>query len=401
MQRVIRKPRHEFALKVKPWQIQPCMIAPVLPGETMQNALMQARIQSDPIKSRFTGWWAEFYFFYVKHRDLDMRDDLVDMHLKDGALTAHLASSTSADFFTHNGGVKFVEGCLKRVTEEYFRNEEDGAWDAHKIGNLPLASVNRNTWFQSMVDDTYNPTLPAGGGVDPEDLTVYAEYVEMYEKMRDMALVDMTFPEWLAMHGVRNVEDAVPESMYKPELLRYIRQFTFPTVIGDSFGAPSSAVTWSMRERLDKNRFFKEPGFIFGVQVIRPKIYFGSQVGAAAAALDEARLWLPAAYRGEQYMSIREWPDPTSSAVGPLGTTPTNGYWADMRDLFIYGDQFRNFDVVTGNFGGVALPTAALQKRYATEAMADSLFNDSAAESVYTDGVVDLTILGTAGHDAT
>ena len=67
--RVTRRPQHTFQLRHRPWEIQPFMLAPVLPGETMQNLLLQARVVTDPIKNPLIGWWCEHYVFYVKHRD--------------------------------------------------------------------------------------------------------------------------------------------------------------------------------------------------------------------------------------------------------------------------------------------------------------------------------------------
>ena len=69
--RTPRRPQHTFAIEARPWQLVPFFIAPVLPGETMKNMLFQARIVSDPIKNPLIGWWAEFFFWYVKHRDLN------------------------------------------------------------------------------------------------------------------------------------------------------------------------------------------------------------------------------------------------------------------------------------------------------------------------------------------
>ena len=79
--RVMRHPQHPFQLRTRPYQVASFFIAPVLPGETLKNLLLQARVVSDPVKSPLIGWWAEYYFFYVKHRDLDGRDDFVAMML--------------------------------------------------------------------------------------------------------------------------------------------------------------------------------------------------------------------------------------------------------------------------------------------------------------------------------
>jgi hypothetical protein len=52
-----RRPEHRFELASTPWAITPFLIAPVLPGDTMTNLLLQARVVSDPIKNPLIGWW--------------------------------------------------------------------------------------------------------------------------------------------------------------------------------------------------------------------------------------------------------------------------------------------------------------------------------------------------------
>ena len=39
--RIQRRPKHSFNVKHQPFTIQPIMIAPVIPGETMTNLLLQ------------------------------------------------------------------------------------------------------------------------------------------------------------------------------------------------------------------------------------------------------------------------------------------------------------------------------------------------------------------------
>ena len=67
MQRKTRRPTHPFQVRHLPFQIQPFLIAPVLPGETMEFGNLQSRCVVDPIKSPFVGWWLEHYVFYVPH----------------------------------------------------------------------------------------------------------------------------------------------------------------------------------------------------------------------------------------------------------------------------------------------------------------------------------------------
>ena len=79
--RVTRSPRHTFQLRHKPFLLQPFMLAPVIPGETMKSLLLQSRAVTSPIANPLIGWWLEYYFFYVKHRDLDGREDFTQMML--------------------------------------------------------------------------------------------------------------------------------------------------------------------------------------------------------------------------------------------------------------------------------------------------------------------------------
>lgn len=398
--RVTRSPQHTFRVNTRPWQIQPFMIAPVLPGETLKNLTMQARVVTDPIKSKLVGWWHETYYFYVKHRDLTFRDQMVAMHLTGGSLSATAAAAQSWPTYAFKGGQDYALACLQRIVEEWFRNEGE-TWNANLIDTLPVAAINKSDWSDSLVDNTVSP--PAGNELqDFPDLTVMATYQNQYDRMRQMRFTDMTFEDYLESQGVHQKMD-IAEDGYKPELVRYDREWTYPTnTVEPTTGVPTSAGVWSVNVRADKDRYFKEPGFLVGVQCTRPKVYFSKQVGAAVNALDLARLWLPELMSEEKYTSIKQH---VSGATpdGPLGANPTNGYWVDYRDLFIYGDQFANFDLTaTTDSQVVALPSAALVRRFATATDADALFvTPASANKIRTDGVTALKILGRAGPDMT
>ena len=49
-----RRPSHPFQVRHEPFQIQPFFIAPVLPGETMKNLLLQSRAVTLPLKNPLT-----------------------------------------------------------------------------------------------------------------------------------------------------------------------------------------------------------------------------------------------------------------------------------------------------------------------------------------------------------
>lgn len=385
-QRVNRNPVHTFQLRQRPWQIQPFMIAPVLPGETFKNALLQARVVTDPIKNPLIGWWTEYYFFYVKHRDLDARDTLVNMVLSN-ASTASLQTAAQTETYHYASSIDWAQLCLKRVTEEYFRDQGE-AWNVATLGNLPLASINNSSWLDSVIDET---TVPEGS--DPQTTADNMETLDLYERqyefMKSMKMINMTYEDFLKSYGVRG---AAVEEPHKPELIRYVKDWTYPSnTVDPATGIPASAASWAVAERADKDRFIKEPGFIFGVSVIRPKVYLSRQKGAGVHMLDDAYSWLPAILANDPATSLKQY----AAAAGPL-TTPTNGYWVDVRDLFIYGDQFVNFSLAETDAGMVALPTAGMVKRFASSADADALFKSAApANQIRQDGVVSLTILGT------
>ena len=118
--RTLRRPTHRFSLRTRPYQIQPCMIAPVLPGETLSNLLLQARVVTDPLNPelRLTGWWNEFYFFYVKHRDLDagIRGIVTNMMLDpDTDVSALRNAAGNRAYYTFAGGIDWTYMCLQGV----------------------------------------------------------------------------------------------------------------------------------------------------------------------------------------------------------------------------------------------------------------------------------------------
>ena len=109
--RVTRSPRHTFQVRHEPFALVPFLLAPVLPGETFKSGLLQARAVTDPISNPIIGWHLEHYFFYVKHRDLSIRDDLAEMMLDpDKDLSVHY-SPASIPFYHAGGAIDWVKRC--------------------------------------------------------------------------------------------------------------------------------------------------------------------------------------------------------------------------------------------------------------------------------------------------
>lgn len=404
--RVTRSPKHQWYLKTRPWQIQPCFIAPVLPGETLKNLTLQARVVSDPINSPLIGWWNETYVFYVKLRDMYARDLLTSMLLKPEVSLAALDDATDANYYHVNGtyspAINWPKRCLEMVVDNYFRNEGEVTTD-YTINGMPAASVGMDNALDSAINAL---TIEGAAGVDQDlasavagqgDATTKVLTSEIEKAMKEYAyasmnkLTDMTFEDWCAEFGVTM---AKAEQLFKPELIRYSRDWTYPTnTIDPTNGTPRSAVSWSTAMRADKDRYFKEPGFLLGVSVIRPKIYYKNMRSHMTELMNDAYSWLPPTLQTDVWASFKKVP-----AGDPPLTVNTDAYYVDIKDLFIYGDQFTNqtLTAATG-MNIVALPNAALtNKRYPASTDADALFVDNTAGlgKVSQDGICELHILG-------
>lgn len=388
MARKPRRPQHRFYTESKPWEITPICIAPVLPGETMKNLLLQSRVVSSPVKSSIVGWWLEYFFFYVTHRQVANSANNIAMVLD---ATATLATSAANTAHYYDGrGHNWVDQCLTVVVNEWFREQGETLATATGRGSRPLAKIGIEDFKESLIDTT---VLPDGGALGATQ-EAQDKALELYEYLRTMNFTRMTYEDWLATYGV-----SLPkvEQRDRPELLRYVREWTYPNnTVEPTTGVPSAAASWGVTERADKDRFFTEPGFVFGVQVARPKIYFGNQTGHAASMLDRVMRWLPALMGDDPSSSLAEF----TTTQGPFGKAAggfTNGYWLDVRDLYLYGDQFMDAIAASTQSAAIALPTIAQAHRYATEAMGDGLFvgGTDPLRCIRADGSVALNILGT------
>lgn len=391
--RVNRSPRHSFKVAHNPWQLQPFMLAPVLPGETMTNLLVQSRSVTDPIKEALTGWWLEYYFFYVKLTDLDQRAEFQEMIIRPDNFSKSGLTAAAYDplYYTSEGGIKWAEFCLKRVVEEYFRNEDE-TWNGFTINGLPIAAVGeeRSGWWQSLImgDDLIAMDVAISTAGDNAFTMSELEAARReYEISKAIGLQLPTWEDYLVQNGVRA---AVAENPHRPELLRHIREWTYPTnTVEATTGVPTSACSWSIAERADKNRLFKEPGFIFGVTCARPKVYMANLKGSPAGFMDSPETWLPALLAGDAWSSMKAHVTTSDSGPAP-NIVDAQGYAWDMRDLLLYGDQYVN---LAADNNRVSLPTTAAQKDFATQADMEGLFL-GAPRFVRQDGVVQLTIKG-------
>lgn len=356
--RLQRRPKHSFYTAQRPWVIQPVAIAPVLAGETLVSWNLQARAVTDPIKAPLIGWNAEYYAFYVKHRDIDAYNgntQLVDMHLTNAALTGVTTVNHYWGKRNDWSAANMMQQACNPVYKWYFRDSDEpvGGWAtagtnpgliAETNYNGVLAKVSDPLWWESLkIEDqsvTMDGNLPGIVSQLPPHMSAFTAHYEQWAYMRDAKLTEATFEDYLEKFGV-SVPGGTREDEFKPELLRYVKQWQYPSnAVNTTTGSPVSAVSWAVAERGDKKRFFKEPGFIVVMSVFRPKVYLGNQAVNAVDMLNDAFGWLPAVMRDDPYTSLVEY----DHDEGPFADRfdSTDDYWVDRRDLFMYGDQFWN-----------------------------------------------------------
>lgn len=392
--RRIRRPQHTFNLVTKPWQIQPFCLAPVLPGETLRNLVWQARVVTDPVANPLVGWWNEYYWFYVKLRDFDNRDLMEAMVVDPEFDPASIGSETANAkyYFNGRGQVPWASMCLKKVTEEFFRYEDELASD-FMVDGMPAATINNANFTDSLTAEADMEQLDVDIDAGSDDVLQVSELnaaMRQWELLQMSGLVDMDYETFLAQYGVRPQQVVTEEELFRPELVRYVRSWQYPSnTVNPEDGSVASAVSWSVAERADKDRFFKEPGFLFGVTVCRPKVYMGNLGSSAANVMNTLRSWLP-----PWDMEMNKSFIPVPGDGGPL-TVAGEGYWLDVKDLLEHGDQFMNH----AGAPKVALPASAdFQRRYPLDTDVAALFAGS-AQTVRQDGVATMMIATAQGPD--
>ena len=334
-----------------------------------------------------------------------IRDMFVDPSNVDLMTTLGVVANNTWQY-QPKGGIDYTARCLKAVMEHYFRDEGE-AWDKYKTASgVPMVQIKDTMWMDTLTDKDLMPqgpnisTATTAGDLD--------RLMDAFEQLRSLGIANMTYEDFLRSYGI-----SVPsKDEQKPELVARFSDFQYPSnTVNPTNGAPTSAVSWVFKNGSRDPKFFKEPGFILGVSVTRPKVYFSGLAGSMASFMSRAWDWMPGYLAHMPETSLKYFAGDT----GPLGdrTTVPDAYWADMRDLLLYGDQFHNvsaFNVVPATDGAnhlLALPTGdTFNSKNPTEAMVKALFVTAGFENVKQDGYVSLSIKGsqrdhTVGNYAT
>lgn len=396
-----RVPTTNYELKNRPWQVQPFACIPVLPGETLRKILWTDAAITDPLKSRFLGWWCETKFFYVRARDCfpaqteAIKNVFID---PEASLQGVLGSAADAKYY-HIYGVNWLKGAVEQIIEHYYRADDEAPSD-HVIDGLFAASAGTDNWMDSLItgaEETAEDVAITVGVDDQITMSEISKAERMYEMLRMGLLTDMDYPDFLRTYGVRVPSE---ELQGKPRYLGGYNDWSMPTnTVEPTTGVPSSAVYWNNKDRHDKDFLVKEPGFIIALRTYRPKVFRAGQKGSVTGIMDTAYDWLPALLMDDPSSSLVR----VASDQGPLGTTGQD-YTFDLRDLFLYGEDFINFDPATYS-GAIPLPVIDtadtpddFNKRYPTLAMARQLFLDDGEagtkQFIETCGRIDFTISG-------
>lgn len=397
--RVGRYPNHTFQVLHAPFVAMPIMCARVLPGESLKNIYLESRVITDPIKNPIIGWRQQYFFFYVRISDLKM-DAYKDMFVD--PTNAEIAGQDEAANITRNycakGAIDWVGKCLDRVVETHFRDEGETAAAFATAGGFRKVQIRQNSWLDSLTDKDLIPEGDAiAGATDAGDLD---RLMDLFEMQRALGLADMSYEDWLRSMGIN-----IPgKDENIPEMLASFSDWQYPSnTVDPATGTPSSAVSWVFKNGNRDPKFFKEPGFILGLSVTRPKVYFSGLAGLAAGFAQRAWDWMPSYLMGMPETALKQF----AAGTGPLGDTltDTDAYWVDMRDELLYGDQFQNVlafpansaePVDNGTYNMFALPANDLNWKYPTDAALASLFVDAGGTTHYirSDGVVKLSIQG-------
>lgn len=393
-QRVPRYPKHTFHVRHKPFVIQPFMIAPVLAGDTMKSLMFQYRAQTEQLRNQLIGWWNEHFFFYVPLRALSEWTTLESMLLDNGAVSGIVDAADPDTYHIDANAPDYTALCLQAVVEHYFRDEGQ-AWNATgtTVDSNPIASAKMSApgWLNSTtletVFDDNDPGMPEDAGTDTMEELDRRRL--QWEFLRAQNITQMEYEDYLKTFGVKLHQEGV----IKPELLRNTRSWQLPSsAVDGATGAVSTVVSWAGQERADKDRFFKQPGFIIGVTCVRPKVYFNNVKGASVSLLRDALTWLPRMLQHEAAISLKE----IAAGLGPLDDSSA-AYVVDTKDIFLHGDQFLNFALSATDANLVSLPSDDLTNWfYPSSTDIDGLFVDANTTNlVHQDGIVSLTIHST------
>lgn len=399
-----RRPTHTFSLRHRPFVIQPFMCAPVLPGETLTNFSMQSRVVADPVKDKMTGAHCEYFFFYVKLRDLDGRDDFEEMMINPSKdMSAYYDATDNLEYYYDINGsttsINYAKLCYQRVVTEHFRgDDEDYSNFTDSVTGLSVASVNNVPgWLDSLTAGDNQSAVDVTISTAGDNAFTVSELqlaMNQYQLAKMHGLTQKSFEDYLRDSGVMG---SAAEEPHLPELLFMQREWTYPTnAVEPTDGSVASSWVWSNQIIRSNRKMFTEPGFILGVTVVRPKVYYANLTASPHVSFTTMNGWLPPELRNNE----RAGQSGFNAGTGPAGVgCDTESYRYYHDDLFLFGDQWANY-AMDGTTNSVALPvdgTNLINIRYPTATDINALFvddtNASGLRFIRQDGIINMSIM--------
>ena len=193
------------------------------------------------------------------------------MIVNNGNLAPYTVGADVPWSYTPKGGVDFVAAAVKRIVEEYFRDEGETSQSA-VIDNVPIAQIygrGQNDWSMRLTlapdyEDRRQPLDVDGDGeiYVNEIERAYTEWAAAY----DAGLIQMDYEDWMRTYGVQSTLPNIDRVDYhRPELLFYNREFSYPTnTVEPTTGVPATAVGWRTAKQFKRIGCFRSPAGLSG-----------------------------------------------------------------------------------------------------------------------------------------
>lgn len=337
-----RSPEYNFAgVGCNEYRLIPVSFAPVLAGDTVYKANIQARVIATALANSTTrGSWFESWIFYVRIGDMANAESIRALLIDPAATTA----------------IDWRDQCMQAIWKNYFCDEGDTTPWAAAGGWLRNPRV--GWWDSARDEDTLPPTTGAA-----DDWS--ADWIQ-YQAMRRAKLTTKTWEEYLGAQGVNvppQLRNETDPEMKIPELVHFSREFVYPQMsMAPSTGGsitPQATLQWFINEKIPRSRFCAEPGFFVACVAMRPKRYVvgytsaGSTVSGAAfdplTMLNDAGGWMPIEFETDPHTALRLVPG------GYFGDTVAGAdYVVDTRELLLFGQDEWQVANARNNISGAA-----------------------------------------------
>lgn len=164
-------------------------------------------------------------------------------------LPTDVSNSTVGSNYWGGRGHNWFKKVRDTITKFWFR-EPDERSEVHELrSGRPLVKMSQESWWDSITLDASMPSDSEGTGFEDEE-----RLRNIWEYLRGQSFLKMSYEDFLQSYGVRSKT----VNSKRPELLRIIKDWQLPTNTVDPLsGNVSTAVSWSISESADKDRFLK------------------------------------------------------------------------------------------------------------------------------------------------